>query len=1419
MAINKLFLGDKHCKYKLGLSTVTKMYLGDTLLYVSDTPYSERYLTLDVLTSGTILWKKFGTIAKTISYSTDNGDNWTTITATTAGTEINVTAGDKVLIKGENSQYATSKANYSGFDGGTATYNIEGNIMSLISGDSFTQATAFTDTYVFCSLFKNSKAVSAKNLVLPVMTLTDDCYRAMFSFATLLEEAPELPATTLATECYWYMFESCPITEAPDLNVETLVSKCYGNMFINCSNLSFIKCMATSIATANTQNWVSGVSETGIFVCDDNANWTIGKSGIPTGWSLFAPPIISYDGFDTITLSCTTNSANIYYRLNKHDPYVLYSMPIVITADTYIEAYSEKGEHTSIIVSKTCMYVSDVPVEYSNRDVNVWEYSAKEIKVPYSVNAIDGHSSNYAKGNFSFETEVALHEAQPTYLWFQHADQSAEIYVDNTLVDTHWGGYNAFFTDISNYVHSGKNEVKVVLNNTTRSTLAPCAGDFNFNATLGYVKLFTSHYLPSMNYGYDGFHITSTVSTGSATINVATNIPTGATVVCTISGVNCNYTETSASTGNEMIFTTTISNPRLWNGTIDPYLYNVKLEIYHDDELYHVYERPYGLRFYEYVIDETVGGETYTGFLLNGEPYFLRGVCMHNDLDGKANALTREDIANDFALIQELGCNFIRLAHYPHPKEVYDWCDRLGIVVQTEVPWVNNAQSTQPSDYYTHLEGQYTDMVNQHYNHPSIMFWGLANEITTDDADFGKTKIEGYTSLIKSLDSERLVGYVMSHSQPDPSAYYNNPDVDWFGGNIYVGWYISQASNNPTSELNRRINNIILNKHKALAFSEYGAGGTQHCHSENPQETTTKGNNPRHDIEYQMWLHEGHIAAIRNFPQLLFTAEWQLFDIAVSSRNEGYTVCLDGEETSIDNNLRRLNDKGIVERDHVTKKDTFYIYKAEWSSEKFVHICGKDYTRRLSRTIKCYTNETDTLSLYVNNVLVETTTPSNHIATFSPRTFNGGDVVRVDGNGISDTFIFDVTPVVIKDVVATFNVTSTSVPTQIGYNEYTSGFSGIEIDGEVQLTVESAYTFSTLGEHIVKYKLEDNTIITPYAFANCVDMTKVDISATVTGISENAFDGCISLSNVTIPYAVTTIGEYAFANCSNLTRVISIPMTAPTIGQTTFKDVHVDGKLFYQSGATGYNVWMDAGDYYLGKYNWNYSEGVLDGDYGIQAANSTWAYGDVDGVPLATTDEDGYVTSFAYTTASSGSPVEFDGATEMDTHFLPFKGAKSFEIIFHCRARQDEQTYRGVVDGINWDNLVNILEFKLEKEDYEGVGLRFSKQIHDNLSFNYRKYGDTQSTNHQLLPLTGDHADEWNYRIVYQNNRFTMYDRFTDQVVKDKDNKSIDFQNQTFGNIDEISVCIGAAFDHTDGIFYRFGTCEIYEFSVNKLTS
>lgn len=656
------------------------------------------------------------------------------------------------------------------------------------------------------------------------------------------------------------------------------------------------------------------------------------------------------------------------------------------------------------------------PLLSSSIYVGPWVYAKKgttdineKIELPYSINSVNGRSNNYEKGSFTFTSTFTIHKLQPTYLWFYKADQSAEIYVNDEYVETHWGGYISFFIDITNYIKVGTNDLSVILNNTTRSILAPDSADFNFNATLGEVKLITSPVLPNKLYGYDGFHITSTVTDELATVTIKTSVPNYADIVCSVNDESFHYSERKFGKGY-FEFTIQIDNPHLWNGKIDPHLYDITLEIYYDGELYHRLNRAYGLRYFDYVWnDETIDGydseNPYTGFLLNGHPYFLRGACMHSDLINKANALTPEDFDNDFDVIQDLGANFLRLVHYPHPKQVYDYCDKLGIIVQTEAPWLNKCIDTQPQEYWDHLEIQMIDMVTQHYNHPCIFFWGMGNEIALKGLtkSLAKIKLEHYRELIRSYDTSRWVGFV-SHNLT-PKSGYDYPELDYYASNNYTGWYKDYTKMYVDGAITKGIKDA---GGKPWAFSEYGGGGTQNCHSDDFHNTTNHGaGGARHDIEKQMWIHEGHIEVLKQRKEVLYTSIWQLFDVAVSSRNEGYIKCFDGVNTVVDDSLRYLNDKGIVNRDHKTRKDTFYAYKAWWNPTPFVHICGKDYTKKENRVIKCYSNDGDTFKLFVNDVEIETVMVENYIVLFTEYTFNSGDVVKVTGATSEDTFTFE----------------------------------------------------------------------------------------------------------------------------------------------------------------------------------------------------------------------------------------------------------------------------------------------------------------------------------------------------------------------------------------------------------------------------
>jgi len=301
--------------------------------------YIKQYLTFKVVEAGTITIIKNDSSdpTVTIQYSTDNGQNWTSLTTSTTEQSLGTfTVGDKVMIKGINNQ--TTFNHFSG----TAKVNVYGNIMSLLYGDNFIGQTTLTNNDTFISLFQNyTNLLSAENLILPATTLANHCYRLMFDgcisltaapqlpativleqsysnmfrnctslttapelpattiadscyfnmFAncTSLTTAPELPATTMYRQCYMYMFNGCTsLTTAPELPATTLAVGCYNYMFQNCTLLNYIKCLATKLHDwGSTTNWLNNVSSSGTFVKNSSmTKWPSGASGIPSGWTV-----------------------------------------------------------------------------------------------------------------------------------------------------------------------------------------------------------------------------------------------------------------------------------------------------------------------------------------------------------------------------------------------------------------------------------------------------------------------------------------------------------------------------------------------------------------------------------------------------------------------------------------------------------------------------------------------------------------------------------------------------------------------------------------------------------------------------------------------------------------------------------------------------------------------------------------------------------------------------------------------------------------------------------------------------------------------------------------------------------------------------------------------------------------------------
>ena len=326
------------------------------------------------------------------------------------------------------------------------------------------------------------------------------------------------------------------------------------------------------------------------------------------------------------------------------------------------------------------------------------------------------------------------------------------------------------------------------------------------------------------------------------------------------------------------------------------------------------------------------------GFFLNGRSYPLHGVSRHQDRKGLGNAISREMHDEDMALIRELGANTIRLAHYQHDQYFYDLCDEYGMVVWAEIPYISEHLPNGRQNTIDQME----ELIYQNYNHPCIVCWGVSNEITISTKDKADMLDNHHmlNDLCHKMDPTRLTTlacYAMC-GPFNPVAHITDL-VSW---NLYLGWYV------PGLFLNDLWLNFfhLVYPNRALGFSEYGAEGMPNLHSEHPR----RGD---HTEEYQAKYHEYMLRCFDRHPWMWSTHVWNMFDFAADARDQG------GEPG--------MNHKGLVTFDRKTKKDSFYLYKAWWSDEAFVHICSKRFTDRTASEIevKVYSNQ-KTVALFAD---------------------------------------------------------------------------------------------------------------------------------------------------------------------------------------------------------------------------------------------------------------------------------------------------------------------------------------------------------------------------------------------------------------------------------------------------------------------
>ena len=602
----------------------------------------------------------------------------------------------------------------------------------------------------------------------------------------------------------------------------------------------------------------------------------------------------------------------------------------------------------------------------------------QQVNLPHTWNAQDGQDGgdDYFRGTCVYEKEIPMPEFQAgerVYLQFHGVNASAHVLLNGKKVCSHHNGYSTFRADVTKKLKE-HNLLRVEVDNSKNDRVYPQVADFTFYGGIyrevEFLIVSENHF--DLDYfGGPGMKISTDVKGTDGIVTVQAYVAQGTSVKPkenAAQGTSVKPKENAAaellvkdtegmrrqensdelgenlmvelvlkdaegntvaqSKGAKAVFK--VEQARLWNGVKDPYLYQVTATLKRGEELLDQITSSCGIRTFSVDPDR--------GFFLNGASYPLRGVSRHQDWKGIGNAISREQMEQDMELIREVGANTIRLAHYQHNQYFYDLCDRYGMVVWAEIPYISAHMPEGNKNTFFQMK----ELITQNYNHPCIVTWGLSNEITISrkhrkDMLDNHRKLQRYTKKLDPGRPTTLACYAMCH--PFHPVSKISDLVAW---NLYLGWYV------PGLFLNDLFLKFYHWKYpkRCLGYSEYGAEGMPNLHSGKPR----RGDQTE---EYQAKYHEYMLDCFARHPFLWSTYVWNMFDFAADARDQG------GEPG--------MNHKGLVTFDRKIKKDSFYIYKAWWSEEPFVHLCGKRYEYRTEAVtdVAVYSNQKE-VSLYLN---------------------------------------------------------------------------------------------------------------------------------------------------------------------------------------------------------------------------------------------------------------------------------------------------------------------------------------------------------------------------------------------------------------------------------------------------------------------
>lgn len=582
-------------------------------------------------------------------------------------------------------------------------------------------------------------------------------------------------------------------------------------------------------------------------------------------------------------------------------------------------------------------------------------YSWENVNLPHTWNAYDGQDGkdDYYRGVGWYLKELWFDKAdrnKQIYLRFGAANNAADVYINGRKVGSHFGGYTAFAFDITSFIQYGEsNTLLVKVNNSKELALPPVSADFTFfGGLIREVEIIRKNkiHITCEDYGSQGVYVKqANVSGRKADISVAVKVRNtesknqDVTIRFVIKDADGRIIKDKKQNRKIAAMKTMsieqsfgLEHPHLWNGVEDPYLYRTETYLYAGAKELDCIIEPLGIRHYTIDPDK--------GFALNGVSYPLRGASMHEERMNKGNAVSDQERKEDIDMLVDMGCNYIRLSHYQHGKFTYNYLDSLGVICWTEIPLINQVIDTE--EFTENCRHEMISLIRQNYNHPCIVVWGISNEINYHKGPDPVPLLKALNELAHKEDPSRMTTLAAMFSERA-----TNFITDVYSNNRYDGWYYSKIED---------IADFLDNLHRkypkrSIGISEYGAGAHPYQHEEGYDKPNENGH--WHPEGFQALFHEIYLKAIQERPFLWSTSIWAAFDFASDNRNEG--------------NQPGINDKGLITRDRLLKKDTYYFYKANWNKAPMVYICSRRFMKRTNANtaIKIYSN-CDQVTLIVN---------------------------------------------------------------------------------------------------------------------------------------------------------------------------------------------------------------------------------------------------------------------------------------------------------------------------------------------------------------------------------------------------------------------------------------------------------------------